>query len=53
MLLYDRGTYLGVFTSFSVEETADSPFAFNLSWSFKVKETIQQVSGYTPVKGVE
>jgi hypothetical protein len=44
MLMYDRGTYIGVFTSFSVEETADAPFAFSLNWTFKVTETIQQVS---------
>lgn len=40
MLLYDRGTYIGYFKSFSVEETDDSPFAFNLSWSFKVEKTV-------------
>ena len=39
MLMYDRGTYVGTFRSFSVEETDDSPFAFNLSWSFKVEIT--------------
>jgi hypothetical protein len=40
MLMFDRGTYLGFFRTFQVEETADSPFTFNLSWSFKVQETI-------------
>lgn len=43
MLMYDRGTYLGYFRTFSVEETETSPFAFNLSWTFKVVETIFQV----------
>lgn len=53
MLMYDRGTYLGVFTSFSIEETADTPFVFNLSWNFKVTETLNQVasSGLVPVLG--
>lgn len=43
LLMYDRGTYIGYFKSFSVEETDDSPFAFKLSWSFKVEKTIYQV----------
>lgn len=44
MLMYDMGTYLGSFRSFEVEETDDSPFAFNLSWSFKVEHTILSIS---------
>jgi hypothetical protein len=47
MLLYDRGTYLGTFRSFSVEETDDSPFAFKISWTFKVEEIVYQ----TPING--
>ena len=43
MLLYDRGTYLGTFRSFEVEETADSPFAFKITWSFKIEHTISSV----------
>jgi hypothetical protein len=43
MVMYDRGTYLGHFKSFSVEETDESPFAFKVSWSFKVVETIYQI----------
>jgi hypothetical protein len=43
MLMYDRGTYLGHFRSFEVEETDDSPFAFRLNWSFKVEHTIMSV----------
>lgn len=38
MLQYDRGSFLGWFESFSVEETEDQPFMFNLSWTFKVEE---------------
>ena len=40
MLMYDRGTYIGVFATFEFEETAESPFAFRVSWTFKVRETI-------------
>lgn len=40
MLLYDRGMYLGSFRSFETEETEDSPFAFRVSWSFKIEHTI-------------
>lgn len=43
MLLFDRGTYLGRFTSFSVEETAESPYAFKLDWSFKIDEVVLKV----------
>lgn len=44
MLMYDRGTYLGNFRTLEVEETDDSPFAFNLNWSFKVEFTIMKIS---------
>jgi len=40
MVLYDRGTYLGTFRSFEVEETEESPFAFRINWSFKVEHTL-------------
>lgn len=53
MLMYDRGTYLGYFRSFSVEETDESPFAFKISWSFKVVETIYQIpinADFMPVR---
>jgi len=43
LLMYDRGTYIGSFRSFSVEETDDSPFAFRLSWTFKVERIIHQI----------
>jgi len=39
-LMFDRGTHLGSFRSFEVTETADSPFAFQLSWSFKIERTL-------------
>lgn len=43
MLMYDRGTYIGSFRTFSVEETEDSPFAFKISWTFKVEKVIQKI----------
>lgn len=43
MLMFDRGTYIGTFRNFSVEETDDSPFAFKISWTFKVEHTIQKI----------
>lgn len=51
MVLYDRGTYLGTFRSFEVEETADSPFAFKTNWSFKIEHTISTVQ-ITPSDGL-
>lgn len=44
MLMYDRGTYLGYFSSFETEETDESPFAFKLSWNFKVQTTLLSIS---------
>jgi hypothetical protein len=43
MLMFDRGTYIGYFTTFETEETDESPFAFHISWSFKVQETIVKI----------
>jgi hypothetical protein len=43
LLMFDRGTYIGTFRNFSVEETDDSPFAFKLSWTFKVERIIHQI----------
>ncbi len=40
MLMYDRGTFLGTFRTFEVGEADDSPFAFKLSWTFKIEHTI-------------
>lgn len=44
MLMYDRGTFLGSFRSFEVDETDESPFAFSLNWSFKIEYTTLKVS---------
>lgn len=47
MLMYDRGTYLGRFTTFDVEETEESPFAFKLNWGFRVDELILKIPSST------
>lgn len=43
LLMYDRGTYIGTFRTFSVEETEESPFAFRINWTFKVERIIHQI----------
>ncbi len=43
MLMYDRATYIGFFEKFSVEETDDQPFAFKISWSFKVRQELMKI----------
>ena len=43
MLMYDRGTYNGKFRTFDVEETDDQPFAFKVSFSFKVEEELMKI----------
>jgi len=45
MLMFDRGTYLGHFTSFETSETDDQPFTFKISWQFKVEEELLKVPG--------
>lgn len=44
LLMYDRGNYLGTFRSFSMEETADAPFSFKLTWSFTVEKTLLSIA---------
>jgi hypothetical protein len=41
--MYDRGTYNGKFRTFDVEETDDQPFAFKVSFSFKVEEELMKI----------
>ena len=43
MLMYDKGTYIGTFRTFEFEETADVPFAFHISWTFKVQKIVFQM----------
>lgn len=45
MLMYDRGSYLGTFRNFEVEETDESPFAFKLNWMFKIELMLTQWTG--------
>jgi hypothetical protein len=47
MLMYDRGTYIGTFRDFNVDESDDAPFSFTLSWTFKVEYTVSQVATMT------
>jgi hypothetical protein len=47
MLMYDRGTYLGHFTTFEIEETEEQPFTFQISWSFKVEEELLKIPGFS------
>lgn len=47
MLMYDRGSYLGKFYTFEMTETDTSPFAFQVSWTFKVEHTLLSVAGTT------
>ena len=44
LLMYDRGNFLGSFRTFEMEETDESPFAFKLSWTFKVEKTLLFIS---------
>lgn len=43
MLMYDKGIYLGYFKSFDWEDTAESPFAFKVSWTFKVRQALLSI----------
>ena len=40
MCIYDRGIYTGHFTTFSVKETDDKAFSFELDWEFKIESVI-------------
>lgn len=42
-ITYNGGIYDGYFTSFNVEETAESPFQFTASWNFKVESEAQNL----------
>jgi hypothetical protein len=45
MVMYDKGLYIGYFSTFESEETDSSPFTFALSWTFKVEQEILQIPG--------
>lgn len=40
MMIYDRGIYIGYFTSFQVTEDDSHAFSFELSWEFKVEQVL-------------
>jgi hypothetical protein len=42
-IVFDRGVYNGGFRSFDVSESAESPFQFTLSWTFKVESTVYEL----------
>jgi hypothetical protein len=52
MLMYDKGVYIGYFSTFSSEETDGSPFTFSLSWEFKVELALLQLPGTLGNTGV-
>ena len=40
MMIYDRGIYSGHFTTFSVKETDEKAYSFELTWDFKVESSL-------------
>jgi hypothetical protein len=40
MMIYDRGIYIGYFTSFQVTEDDSHAFSFELSWEFKIEQVL-------------
>lgn len=40
MMMYDRGVFLGHFSTFQPVEDDQHPFSFQLSWEFKVEQTL-------------
>jgi len=40
MMMYDRGIFVGHFTSFSVQEDDSHAYSFELSWEFKVETVL-------------
>jgi hypothetical protein len=40
LMIYDRGLYIGLFTTFEVEESDDKPWTFDLTWEFKAEQTV-------------
>lgn len=42
-IVYDNMDIYGYFTDFNVDETADTPYRFNLRWSFKVQEMLVSI----------
>jgi hypothetical protein len=43
MCIYDRGIFLGHFTTFEENEDDSHPFSFELSWEFKIESVIYRI----------
>jgi hypothetical protein len=43
MCIYDRGAYIGTFTTFEINEEDTKPFVFDLTWEFKIEKSIYRV----------
>jgi hypothetical protein len=43
MCIYDRGAYIGLFNTFEANENDAKPFTYDISWEFKVEQTIYRV----------
>lgn len=43
MCIYDRGIFLGHFTTFEENEDDSHPYSFELSWEFKVESVIYRI----------
>ena len=43
MLVYDRGVFIGHFTTFEEAEDSDHPYSFQLSWEFKIEHAIYRL----------
>jgi len=44
IMMYDRGTFTGHFTTFEVSEKEETPFVFDLTWEFKIEQTLYRIS---------
>ena len=44
IMMYDRGAFIGHFTSFDVTEEEMNPFSMKISWEFKVETTIYKTN---------
>jgi hypothetical protein len=51
LMIFDRGIYAGFFSTFQVSESDDQPWTFNLTWEFKVEETLLQFPASTTSVG--
>lgn len=46
MMFYDRGIFIGHFTTFQVDEDDTHGFSFQLTWEFKVEAVIYRFPGH-------